>query len=66
MAIFPKKPISAIYFAGEQQNHYVKRFLIENDSKEQCFISEHASSVLAIVSTDWSPVVNVTFDKDWG
>ena len=62
----PKKPISAIYFDGEKQKHYVKRFLIENESKEECFISEHASSVLEIVSTDWRPVAKVSFAKDRG
>ena len=62
----PKKPISAIYFDGEKQKHYVKRFLIENESREECFISEHASSVLEIVSTDWRPVAKVSFAKDRG
>ena len=62
----PKKPISAIYFDGEKQKHYVKRFLIENESREECFISEHASSVLEIVSTEWRPVAKVSFAKDRG
>ena len=31
----PKKPISAIYFDGEKERYYVKRFLIENESKEE-------------------------------
>ena len=62
----PKKPISAIYFDGEKQKHYVKRFLIENEIREECFISEHASSVLEIVSTDWRPVAKVSFAKDRG
>ena len=62
----PKKPISAIYFDGEKQKHYVKRFLIENESREECFISQHASSVLEIVSTEWRPVAKVSFAKDRG
>ena len=44
----------------------MKRFLIENESREECFISEHASSVLEIVSTEWRPVAKVSFAKDRG
>ena len=62
----PNKPISAIYFDGDKEKHYVKRFLIENENREDTFISEHASSVLEIVSTDWRPVAKVSFAKDRG
>ena len=62
----PNKPISAIYFDGEKEKHYVKRFLIENENREDVFISEHASSVLEIVSTDWRPVAKVSFVKERG
>ena len=62
----PNKPISAIYFDGEKEKHYVKRFLIENENREDVFISEHASSILEIVSTDWRPVARIAFAKDRG
>ena len=62
----PSKPVSAIYFDGEKQKHYVKRFLIENENREDRFITEHASSVLEIISTDWRPVAKVSFAKDRG
>ncbi|CAI8197761.1 MAG: DNA gyrase subunit A [Formosa sp. Hel1_33_131] len=62
----PNKPISAIYFDGDKEKYYVKRFLIENESREDTFISEHASSTLEIVSTDWRPVAKVSFAKDRG
>ena len=62
----PNKPISAIYFDGDKEKHYVKRFLIENENREDVFISEHASSVLEIVSTDWRPVAKIAFAKDRG
>ncbi len=62
----PNKPISAIYFDGAKEKYYVKRFLIENENKEEVFISSHASSTLEIVSTDWRPVVEITFAKDRG
>ena len=62
----PSKPVSAIYFDGEKQKHYVKRFLIENENREDSFITEHASSVLEIISTDWRPIAKVSFAKDRG
>ena len=62
----PKKPISAIYYDGEKERYYVKRFLIENENKEEIFISEHEKSQLEIVSTDWIPRVEVVFGKERG
>jgi len=62
----PNKPISAVYFDGAKEKYFVKRFLIENENKEEVFISSHASSTLEIVSTDWRPVVEITFAKERG
>lgn len=62
----PKKPISAIYFDGAKERYYIKRFLIENENKEELFISEHPKSVLELVSTDWRPVVELEFVKPRG
>jgi topoisomerase-4 subunit A len=59
----PKKPVSCIYFDGEKERYYVKRFLIENENKEEIFISEHEKSQLEIVSTDWLPMAEVIFAK---
>ncbi|MCF6294498.1 MAG: DNA gyrase/topoisomerase IV subunit A [Flavobacteriaceae bacterium] len=62
----PKKPISAIYFDGEKERYFVKRFLIENESKEELFITEHKNSQLEIVSTDWKPMAEIEFTKERG
>ncbi|NNE32470.1 MAG: DNA gyrase/topoisomerase IV subunit A [Winogradskyella sp.] len=62
----PKKPISAIYFDGEKERYYVKRFLIEQEGKEESFISDHSASQLEIVSTDWRPMAEVEFTKERG
>jgi topoisomerase-4 subunit A len=59
----PKKPISAIYFDGEKERYYVKRFLIEATEKEEFFITEHLKAQLEIVSTDYRPVAEVIFSK---
>ena len=59
----PQKPISAIYYDGEKERYYVKRFLIENPEKEEEFISDHPKSQLEIVATDYRPVAEVQFSK---
>ena len=59
----PKKPISAIYFDGEKERYYLKRFLVENEGKEESFITEHPNSQLEIVSTDYRPVAQLVFAK---
>lgn len=62
----PNKPLSAIYYEGEKDRYYVKRFMIENENKEELFISEHPKSFLELVSTDWRPVVEIEFTKPRG
>lgn len=59
----PKKPISAIYYDGEKERYFVKRFLIETIEKEEVFISDHQKSKLQIVATDYRPVAEVVFFK---
>ncbi|MBU0940594.1 MAG: DNA gyrase/topoisomerase IV subunit A [Bacteroidetes bacterium] len=59
----PKKPISAIYYDGEKERYYLKRFLVETENKEETFITEHANSQLEIVSTDYRPVAEIIFPK---
>jgi topoisomerase-4 subunit A len=59
----PSKPVSAIYYDGEKERYYIKRFLIDNENKEDVFITEHANSQLEIVSTDYRPVAELVFAK---
>ncbi|MGL4385446.1 MAG: DNA gyrase/topoisomerase IV subunit A [Flavobacterium sp.] len=59
----PKKPISAIYYDGEKERYYIKRFLVEVENKEESFISEHPNSRLEIVATDYRPVAELIFAK---
>jgi topoisomerase-4 subunit A len=62
----PKKPISAIYWEGEKELFYVKRFLIDNADKEESIISDHPKSYLERVFTDYRPLAEVVFVKDRG
>jgi topoisomerase IV subunit A len=57
------KPVSAVYFDGEKEQYYVKRFLVEKSDKPFTFISEHENSILEIATLQHAPVINIQFDK---
>lgn len=57
------KPISALYFDGEKARYYLKRFIIENENREEVFITEHPNSRLEIISTDFRPLFEIVFPK---
>ena len=59
-----KKPVSAVYFDGNKQAYYVKRFLVENTMSRFSFISDNENSQLEVVSTDWRPQVEIVFVKE--
>ena len=42
----------SLYFDGKKEKYFLKRFLIENENKEETFISLNKNSFLEIVSTD--------------
>lgn len=62
----PEKPISAIYYDGEKERCFVKRFVVENENREELVISEHQKSQLLFISTDWRPMAEVVFAKEKG
>jgi len=62
----PEKPLSAIYWEGEKERYYLKRFQVENEHKEELFISDHPKSYLELISTDWRPVIEIEFPKPRG
>ncbi|MCL2413137.1 MAG: DNA gyrase/topoisomerase IV subunit A [Bacteroidales bacterium] len=59
----PKKPITAVYFDGEIQKFYLKRFTVEETDKRTLFIDEHPESYFLTVNTDWHPMLELEFDK---
>jgi topoisomerase-4 subunit A len=61
-----KKPLSAIYWDGEKEVFYVKRFLIENPDKDELVISDHPKSYLEKLFTDHRPMAEVVFVKERG
>lgn len=62
----PKKPLSAIYWEGEKELFYVKRFIIENPDREDTIISDHPDSYLEKIFTDYRPMAEVVFAKKRG
>ncbi len=59
----PDKPLAAIYYDGEKEEHFVKRFLVEDSDKAVHFISESEGSHLSLLSTNWCPKVLLKFDQ---
>jgi topoisomerase-4 subunit A len=60
----PNHPISVVYYDGEKEKHYVKRFLIETKSdKKVSFISNHEKSALDVVSTAYQPIAKIIYNK---
>ena len=62
----PKKPITVIHYDGEKEKYFLKRFLIENENKAECVISDHNQSFMELVSTDWKPMLQIIFAKERG
>lgn len=60
----PNHPISVVYYDGDKEKHYVKRFLIDTKSdKKVTFISEHEKSALDVVSTAYQPIAKIIYNK---
>jgi topoisomerase IV subunit A len=58
------RPISAVYFDGEKELHYVKRFCCEIvTDKRVCYISESEGSYLNCVSTAYRPIARIVYNK---
>ena len=62
----PEKPISIIYFDGEKERYFLKRFYIENENKPESVITDHPNSHLKMALTDWRPMVDIEFVKERG
>ena len=59
----PEKPISAVYFNGIKERYFVKRFLAGQQNNEQKFIPDGSKIQLEMISTDWKPVIELSFSK---
>jgi topoisomerase-4 subunit A len=62
----PNKPLTAIYWEGEKELFYVKRFLIENPDKEENVLTDHPKTYLEKIFTDYRPVAEIVYAKKRG
>lgn len=62
----PNKPVSVIYYDGEKKKYFVKRFMIDKAQKPETVISQSKGSFMAFVSTEYLPMVSVSFAKEKG
>jgi len=61
---YPDRPISAVYFDGEKEIHFVKRFLCEvTTDKKVLFITESDGSYLDVVTTAFKPKAKIVYNK---
>ena len=57
----PRKPITAVYYDPYKKKSFLKRFLIENENKEDFFIKEKTE--LLYITTEGRPVLEIHFSK---
>ena len=58
-----ERPMSVIYFDGEKEEWFVKRFLPEASTKPVSFISEHESSRMAFATSLYHPQAIIKYNK---
>ncbi|QOW09493.1 DNA gyrase/topoisomerase IV subunit A [Kaistella flava (ex Peng et al. 2021)] len=60
----PEQPITCIYFDGEKQIYFIKRFLLENTTNVQPFMpSEHPKSFVESIIVSNNATAEITFAK---
>ena len=60
----PEQPITCIYFDGEKDKYFVKRFLLEATSNVQSFFAnDHPKSFLEFVTTHSGAIAEIVFPK---
>ncbi|MGB1102191.1 MAG: DNA gyrase/topoisomerase IV subunit A [Crocinitomicaceae bacterium] len=60
----PDRPLSVVYYDGEKELHFVKRFLVEVKSdKKTSFITDHEDSKLEVVATGYKPEITIAYNK---
>ena len=61
----PEQAISCIYYDGEKEIYFIKRFLLDNHTNIQNFMpSEHPKSFIEFIGTIDSCTAKITFAKD--
>ncbi|WP_345987958.1 DNA gyrase/topoisomerase IV subunit A [Chryseobacterium sp. Chry.R1] len=63
----PQQPVTCIYYDGEKEMYFIKRFLLENNTNPQNFMpSEHNKSFIENVIVANGSTAEIIFSKDKG
>ncbi|MFY1046551.1 DNA gyrase/topoisomerase IV subunit A [Chryseobacterium sp. GP-SGM7] len=63
----PNQPITCIYYDGEKDIYFIKRFLLENNTNVQTFMpSEHPKSFIERILVSNNTTAEIIFAKDKG
>ena len=57
------KPLSVIYYDGIKDRYFVKRFIAGIQNVDQQFIPSGSKIQLEMISSDWKPVIEISFSK---
>ncbi|MAJ36679.1 MAG: DNA topoisomerase IV [Flavobacteriaceae bacterium] len=60
------KPISIIYFDGQRERYFVKRFNFDTLDKEELLVTKHAKTKLIQVAYEWRPEIEIVYQKKRG
>ncbi|WP_315055011.1 DNA gyrase/topoisomerase IV subunit A [Chryseobacterium indoltheticum] len=63
----PNQPVTCIYYDGEKDMYFIKRFLLENNTNVQTFMpSEHPKSFVERIIVSNNSTAEIIFAKDKG
>ncbi|SUX42767.1 DNA gyrase/topoisomerase IV subunit A [Chryseobacterium indoltheticum] len=63
----PHQPVTCIYYDGEKDMYFIKRFLLENNTNVQTFMpSEHPKSFVERIIVSNNSTAEIIFTKDKG
>jgi topoisomerase IV subunit A len=63
---YPDQTITSIYYDGESNAYFIKRFVPEPGSDKKLFITEHENSRVELVTNQMKPKIEVLYDKRSG
>jgi len=62
----PQKPLSVVHYDPERDRSYIKRFLIEQEEKEESVLTDTKGASLLVILSDYRPSIRVEFVKPRG
>ncbi len=63
---YPSEILTCVYFDGESKSYFTKRFKPEPTLNKTYIITEHAESVVELLTNQVNPIVDVKFQKEKG